>query len=46
MPDVLGNPLRSVQSGAYVPFGTPIVAGQVIRGQAKASVSSSFAGAT
>jgi len=37
VPDVLGNPLQSVESGAYVPFGTPTVAGQVIRGQAKAS---------
>jgi len=37
VPDVLNNPLRSVQSGAYVPFGTPTSAGQVIRGQPKAS---------
>jgi glucose/arabinose dehydrogenase len=37
VPDVLGNPLRSVRSGAYAPFGTPTVPGQVIRGQAKAS---------
>ena len=37
VPNVLGNPLTSVQTGAYVPFGTPIVAGQVVRGQAKAS---------
>ncbi len=37
VPNVLGNPLTSVQTGAYVPFGTPTVAGQVVRGQAKAS---------
>jgi glucose/arabinose dehydrogenase len=37
VPDVLGNPLHSVETGAFVPFGTSTVAGQVIRGQAKAS---------
>ena len=37
VPNVLGNPLASVQSGAYVPFGTPTTERQVIRGQPKAS---------
>jgi glucose/arabinose dehydrogenase len=37
VPDVLGNPLRSVRSGAFVPFGTPTTAGQVVRGQPRAS---------
>ncbi|HEX7172897.1 MAG TPA: PQQ-dependent sugar dehydrogenase [Candidatus Limnocylindria bacterium] len=37
VPDVLGNPLHTVESGAYVPFGTPTVAGQVIPGETKAS---------
>jgi glucose/arabinose dehydrogenase len=37
VPNVLGNPLTSVQTGAYVPFGTPTSAGQVVRGQPKAS---------
>lgn len=37
VPDVLGNPLASVVSGAYAPFGTPTVAGQRVSGSAKAS---------
>lgn len=37
VPDVLGNPLRSVESGAFVPFGTRTAAGQRIPGQARAS---------
>ena len=37
VPDVLGNPLSSVQTGAYVPFGTRTEVGQAIRGQARAS---------
>jgi glucose/arabinose dehydrogenase len=37
VPNVLGNPLTTVESGAYVPFGTATTAGQVIHGQSKAS---------
>lgn len=37
VPNVLGNPLTSVQSGAYVPFGTSTGAGQVIAGATKAN---------
>jgi glucose/arabinose dehydrogenase len=37
VPNVLGNPLQSVKSGAFVPFGTSTEAGQRIAGQAKAS---------
>jgi len=36
-PDVLGNPLSRVQSGAYVPFGTPTEEGQRVAGNPKAS---------
>lgn len=34
-PNVLGNPLTTVKTGAYVPFGTETHAGQVIRGDVK-----------
>jgi glucose/arabinose dehydrogenase len=37
VPNVLGNPLGRVRSGAFVPFGTGTSAGQVIAGSAKAS---------
>lgn len=37
VPDVLGNPLSSVESGAYSPFGTSTVIGQRIAGASKAS---------
>jgi glucose/arabinose dehydrogenase len=37
VPNVLGNPLEKVQSGAYVPFGTPTEPGQTIPGSNKAS---------
>jgi len=37
VPDVLGNPLRRVRSGAFVPFGTPTRPGQRIQGSPKAS---------
>lgn len=37
MPDVLGNPLRTVRTGAYVPFGTETTPGQVMPGQVKCS---------
>lgn len=37
VPNVLGNPLGSVESGAFAPFGTPTSAGQRIAGQARAS---------
>lgn len=37
VPNVLGNPLTTVRTGAYVPFGTETAAGQVIRGDSKAS---------
>ncbi|MGH2417807.1 MAG: PQQ-dependent sugar dehydrogenase [Candidatus Limnocylindria bacterium] len=37
VPNVLGNPLTSVESGAYVPFGTTTSAGQVVSGESKAS---------
>jgi glucose/arabinose dehydrogenase len=37
VPNVLGNPLASVQSGAFAPFGTPSEAGQRIAGSPKAS---------
>lgn len=37
VPDVLGNPLSSVESGAYSPFGTPTAVGQRVPGDSKAS---------
>jgi glucose/arabinose dehydrogenase len=37
VPDVLGNPLSTVTSGAYAPYGTPTQPGQVIAGSPKAS---------
>lgn len=37
IPDVLGNPLSTVRSGAYVAYGTVTAAGQVIPGSSKAS---------
>ena len=37
VPNVLGNPLSSVESGAYSPFGTPTSGGQTVAGQPKAS---------
>lgn len=37
VPNVLANPLTSVRSGAFVPFGTATEQGQVIRGSNKAS---------
>lgn len=37
VPDVLGNPLRKVTSGAFVPYGTPTEPGQRIAGEARAS---------
>jgi glucose/arabinose dehydrogenase len=37
VPNVLGNPLTSVQSGAFVPFGTSTTAGQVVSGAPKAN---------
>lgn len=35
MPDVLGNPARTVRTGAFVPFGTETSPGQVIAGNVK-----------
>lgn len=35
MPDVLGNPVRKVRTGAFVPFGTETRPGQVIPGNVK-----------
>ena len=37
VPNVLANPLTTVQSGAFVPFGTATERGQVIQGSNKAS---------
>ena len=37
VPNVLGNPLQSVASGAYVPFGTSTAAGQRIDGSPRAT---------
>lgn len=37
VPNVLGNPLATVESGAYSPFGMPTQPGQRIAGQSKAS---------
>jgi glucose/arabinose dehydrogenase len=37
VPNVLGNPLERVTTGAYVPFGTPTQPGQRIPGSPKAS---------
>ena len=37
VPNVLGNPLTSVESGAFAPFGTPTSAGQAVKGDPKAS---------
>ncbi|MDQ3357396.1 MAG: PQQ-dependent sugar dehydrogenase [Actinomycetota bacterium] len=34
-PDVLGNPAKTVKTGAYVPFGTQTHAGQVISGNVR-----------
>jgi glucose/arabinose dehydrogenase len=35
MRDVLGNPMKTVKTGAYVPFGTETAAGQVIKGDVR-----------
>ncbi|MCW2135397.1 PQQ-dependent sugar dehydrogenase [Arthrobacter sp. VKM Ac-2550] len=35
MPDVLGNPMRKVKTGAFVPFGTETQPGQLIPGNVK-----------
>ena len=37
VPNVLGNPLTGVRSGAFSPFGRPTSPGQIIAGKAKAS---------
>ena len=37
VPNVLANPLSSVESGAYSPFGTPTSRGELVAGQPKAS---------
>lgn len=37
VPDVFGNPLSTVSSGAYVPYGRTTTPGQVIAGSPKAS---------
>lgn len=37
VPNVLGNPLRTVESGAFVPFGTQTEAGRRLAGSARAS---------
>jgi glucose/arabinose dehydrogenase len=35
MPDVLGNPAKTVKTGAFVPFGTETTPGQVIKGNVR-----------
>jgi glucose/arabinose dehydrogenase len=37
VPDVLGNPLKTVTSGAFVPYGTPTAPGQTVAGSTRAS---------
>jgi glucose/arabinose dehydrogenase len=36
-PDVMGNPLRRVRTGAFMPYGTESGGGQVVKGQTKAN---------